>query len=346
MPVVSKALEDIELVAKENSLEVLVELPDIQRTFKLAMAFKRLRELFTQEVCEQIMELMNSPLGFLTDRDPSRQTRKSKEGGGEVKVYEWWQIKDVLIETVLRGARFTGNEMNIIASRCYLTKEYYLRKIGEVPGVTNIIHCPGRVEVLSNGMGVGRYGLSWNMHGVLRQIQDPEGKPAPVFQVPSHGMGADACAGKIVRRACKLAYQIMTGSTLLAGDDGSIDDANVIDVSSKQADKPNALGNLTQSLKDQRQAGDADMPDDRRRVANGNGNTAQQGSLLGDDESPGEIISEEDAAELAKGAACIGLEGDALVTLLQQKYGKEATDVLSPTQAADFQTYINAQMDS
>lgn len=76
-----------------------------------AAAMSTLRELLTPEVMAPIMALQGTPLGFKTDKD--------SQGGYGVDV-----VRDCAIEAIGRGAAMTCNRFNIIAARCYLTKEH------------------------------------------------------------------------------------------------------------------------------------------------------------------------------------------------------------------------------
>ena len=105
------------------------EMSPFRRTFLVAAAARRLRELITADMMGDIMALQGSPLGFLTDRD------RSKEGkpGYPVEI-----VKEVLIEAVVRGFRPVGNEFNIIAGRFYAAQNGLQRILREWPGLTDL----------------------------------------------------------------------------------------------------------------------------------------------------------------------------------------------------------------
>lgn len=81
-----------------------------ERAHVVAKAILELRELLTPEYMKPIMALQGSRLGFRTDKD--------KTGG-----YSEAEVKNCLIEAVLRGLQPTGNQFNIISGNAYATKE-------------------------------------------------------------------------------------------------------------------------------------------------------------------------------------------------------------------------------
>ncbi len=97
--------------------------------FGAAQVIMLLREALTEEVMNTIfMPLMNSKVGFRTDRDgrPDKQ--------GRVKpLYTVDVVREAIIDGALIGLRPTGNQFNIISGTMYPTKEGYtalLKKIG------------------------------------------------------------------------------------------------------------------------------------------------------------------------------------------------------------------------
>ena len=87
-----------------------------QRSVITAAAMKALEESLGDEVMESyIMPLADSPLGFRTDRDPKTQKDKPP--------YSIAQVRACYIEATLKGLQSVGNQWNIIAGRCYVTKE-------------------------------------------------------------------------------------------------------------------------------------------------------------------------------------------------------------------------------
>lgn len=97
--------------------------------FMAAGIVNRLRAALTDNVmCEFFMPLMNTKVGFLTDKPG--YDRKT----GEVKpTYSVNIVRDAIIDAAFMGLLPTGNQFNIISERMYPTKEGFtalLKKIG------------------------------------------------------------------------------------------------------------------------------------------------------------------------------------------------------------------------
>lgn len=181
----------------------------LRRAMILADGIHKLRQALTPELMQRIMALMNSQLGFKTDR-PNRKDNTP---------YPEAIVKDCVIEALLQGVYPVGNEFNIIAGRCYITKEAYQRKVRELPDLTDLQLMPG-IPRLDNGRTVVRYGASWRLAGSRQELRDAEGKPGRVFAIIAYESAtADNILGKATRKALKAIYDQVTGSAHLGGDD-------------------------------------------------------------------------------------------------------------------------------
>ncbi len=121
------AKETFELACKEAQGLQIVN--NFGAAFTAVNVVSLLRKALTQEVIETVfMPLMNTKIGFLTDRNGRPNSR------GEVKpLYSVEVVRDAVIDAVAIGLLPTGNQFNIIAERMYPTKEGYtalLRKLG------------------------------------------------------------------------------------------------------------------------------------------------------------------------------------------------------------------------
>lgn len=121
------AKETFELACKEAQGLQIVN--NFGAAFTAVNVVSLLRKALTQEVMETVfMPLMNTKIGFLTDRNGRTNSR------GEVKpLYSVEVVRDAVIDAVAIGLLPTGNQFNIIAERMYPTKEGYtalLRKLG------------------------------------------------------------------------------------------------------------------------------------------------------------------------------------------------------------------------
>lgn len=88
-----------------------------------------LREALTDEIMDKVfMPLMNTKVGFLTDR-----TGRANSRGQVMPNYSREVVRDCIIDAVTIGMIPTGNQFNIIADRMYPTKEgytYLLKRMG------------------------------------------------------------------------------------------------------------------------------------------------------------------------------------------------------------------------
>jgi hypothetical protein len=175
----------------------------------MARAIKRLREAFTPEVMAEIMPLMNTAVGFRTDR-PNRMHREP---------YSIDEVRECIINATLRGAYYVGNEFNIILGSCHLTLEYWQRKAEEIPGITDLRVVPG-TPTLHQGQMVCRVAGSWKLNGVSGHLKGTDGKPGVVFTViQSPGMSLAALQGKAKRAAYKMIHTMLTGTRQTEPDD-------------------------------------------------------------------------------------------------------------------------------
>ncbi len=121
------AREQFELACKEaQGLQII---NNFGAAFQAVNVVSLLRQALTDEVMDAVfMPLMNTKIGFLTDRNGRPNSR------GEVKpLYSKEIVRDAVIDAVAIGLLPTGNQFNIIAERMYPTKEGYtslLRKLG------------------------------------------------------------------------------------------------------------------------------------------------------------------------------------------------------------------------
>lgn len=217
------------LITKEaNTMAALPE-GSFARMVATAKAVNALRVAITPPIMSLLMELQGSRLGFRTDKDTERRNAEGDFG------YEPDVVRDVAIEALLAGARMTGNEVNIIARNSYLTKEFFRRKIQEIPGITDYTLELG-VPVMSGEKGaLVEFRATWKIKGVpdsleaMKPAAVPEGQPAQLDKricvKVNAGMGADAILGKAERKAGKRIYEYITGRSTL--DDGDVNDPPV-----------------------------------------------------------------------------------------------------------------------
>lgn len=180
--------------------------------FATAEAMARLRELMTEPLMKSLMRLMNSPLGFKTDRDSQDKSKYTPE-----------QVRDPMIEGMIRGFRPVGNEINIIAGNFYATKQGMERVVREYPGLTDLRLVPGVPHASQDGALV-TYQASWKLNGQDDAIEclaaTAAGTPDTRLAVRvNKGMGIDAILGKAKAKMLKRIYERLTGSVQFVEDD-------------------------------------------------------------------------------------------------------------------------------
>jgi len=237
MPDLAKTSPKTDLAVLEKQMLALDEIADtcglrmidkkgrFAASLAMAQGVQKLRTAMTQQLVEQaLMPLMNTPLGFLTDKNP-----KTAKPGQTVTPYGWEVVRDAVIEGVIRGFRPVGNEINIIAARCYGAKAGFERVVGEFPGLTDLVMSPGVPALVKNGEGaLVPYQAAWRINGTKCRLDrlDKTASGGPDERIPvrvNFGMGADAIIGKATRKMLALLYGQLTGSKVSVPD-GEVED--------------------------------------------------------------------------------------------------------------------------
>lgn len=201
------ALARLEAIAQECGIARLSVMGRFQQAFTMAKGIKLIRGAITEKMLDDIMALQNTRIGFKTDK---------AQGGYDKNV-----VKEVVIEALLRGARVVGNEFNIIAGGFYATKEFFVRAMRDMEGLTNLVLQPG-VPMMHDGNALVPYIARWVWQGKPDQmeciaVKTPDGKTLLqdnrlAIRV-NQGMGPDAILGKAERKMRARIYNQITGST-------------------------------------------------------------------------------------------------------------------------------------
>lgn len=202
----------LEEIAAECNLNVLGAEGHFRRAFMLAAGIRQLERSITDDMMADIMGLMNSPLGFLTDRDPTKPGKN-----GPPVPYPVGVIKRCAVEALIRGLHFVGNEFNVISGRVYVAKNGFRRLVGEFPGLTDFELTPDIPRSGPAGATI-KVRATWKLNG---NLQTWEGDFAVRV---NDGQGADAIVGKAERKALARIYARLTGSQAELPD-GEIADA-------------------------------------------------------------------------------------------------------------------------
>lgn len=192
----------------------------------MANAIKEIRASLSIDVMnEAIMPLMNTKLGFRTDKDPSRPVWKKGKDGKWAEVtpepYTVETVRECLIEATLRGVPPVGNCWNIISSQTYITKEGFWHLIGKkIEGLTDFkisIGVPKMIKPAGDARNASDEEAkgalvpcfaTWRLHGKEDRVE----REIPI-RVNAQ-MGADAIMGKAERKILAAAYAQITGTVL------------------------------------------------------------------------------------------------------------------------------------
>jgi hypothetical protein len=187
----------------------------------LAGGIQDLRELLTPDIMTPIMKLMNSPLGFLTDRNGRPNKR------GEVKpLYSAETVRDCVIEAILRGFQPVGNQFNILADRFYGTQAGYKAKVLAYPGVTNFKDEYELPRSVGSGHSVSiKCWATWEKNG------EP-GRLDRQFIIRGDDFAtADSYLGKCKRKLLHDVYETLSG---VASPEGEVSDQELPVVEPKE----------------------------------------------------------------------------------------------------------------
>jgi len=205
---IEDSLKALDVFSNEHQIATLDVKAKFTQAFALASAVNKIKSVLTDDIVAKVFMPLKDcgDLGFRTDE------------GSRDKPYSISVIKNVMIEAVLRGASPCNNEVNVISSRCYLTKNYFARKVGEYAGLTDLDISLGIPRMLQGGAAVDAK-ATWKVGGKPMSLERTGANAIPVRV--NAGMGADAILGKAERKLLASIYKKLTGSE---HSDGEIDD--------------------------------------------------------------------------------------------------------------------------
>lgn len=165
-----------------------------------AQAMVDLRELLTDDMMRPIMGLMNTQLGFLTDRNPNSAWDPKEP-------YPMAVVRDVFIESRLRGFHVLGNEFNIIGGRFYACVNGFRRRLTDGKTFPALAEFSDDYSVpeMRGDSAVVKCSASWKMNGVPASVR----REFPIRV--NKGMGADAILGKAQRKLLKVVHDRVSG---------------------------------------------------------------------------------------------------------------------------------------
>lgn len=178
----------------------------------VAQAVSDLRAALTPEMMSPVMALMNTDLGFRTDRDP-KLTAKDKEGN-PLTPYPMEVVRECLIESLLRGFHTVGNEWNIIAGRFYACKNGFRRKVVQFAGVTDFKDTYDVPRTVGDKGALVKCRATWRKDGIADSLE----REFPIRV--NFGMGADAILGKAQRKLLAAVHDRLLGVITPEGEAG------------------------------------------------------------------------------------------------------------------------------
>lgn len=227
------AREQFELACKEaQGLQII---NNFGAAFQAVNVVSLLRQALTDEVMDTVfMPLMNTKIGFLTDRNGRPNSR------GEVKPpYSKEIVRDAVIDAVAIGLLPTGNQFNIIAERMYPTKEGYtslLRKLG-VKYFIEVSHDKSQTQ----GFAEIPCKITYQYNG------EKNGFSIIATVKKDNYSSPDQLRGKAERRAKKALYEYLTGCDFGDADEDSskIEDVVAVEITN-EANKGAVIGEEAQ----------------------------------------------------------------------------------------------------
>ena len=183
--------------ATESGLIAQSQASAFQRTFAVAESVSHLQQILTDQNMQPIMNLQGLKIGFKTD-----------------KVYPVNIVRNCLIEAVMTGVYPTGNQFNIIANNCYITKEGMGYLLSQIDGLGYSI--TPMIPKTNGKEAIIKMCIEWNFNG-KKDSRDIDF----CIKVNSY-MGSDAIIGKATRKARAWLLMHITGQDIGEGDSDDI----------------------------------------------------------------------------------------------------------------------------
>lgn len=180
------------------------------QNIKMAKLIQALQDSI-RPVMPTLMPLMNTSLGFKTDKDPTRPQKQKDGSYAAPKPYTEEQLVPVIAEAIIRGVNVTGNQFNVIAGACYITKEGFEYKLKNLEGFTDL-----QVDFdVPRDSGAGciiKSVARWNYHGKPGELA------AEIPVKKNEFLGIDALYGKAKRKLLSRVWERVTNSSIPDGD--------------------------------------------------------------------------------------------------------------------------------
>lgn len=204
-------LDQFKLISKQQDEIVLSvignkELKGFEKAYTMAFAVGKLQELLNDQYMAPIMNLMGTRLGFLTDKDREKVNGQWVKGKG----YPVDVVRNCVIEAVLKGLRTTGNEFNVIAGNCYVTKEGLSRLLNEYPGLSYSV--VPQIKSMTEKSALVESKIKWT----LNNVQNEEVVTIPL-KIDAY-TSLDAIIGKSKRKSYGWLMERLSGESYTDAD--------------------------------------------------------------------------------------------------------------------------------
>ena len=203
------------LVSAANVCEVARKEKDHTiQAIKLAKGMSDLKKaLMHPEILGLIKELMNTPAGFVTDKDPSKKVKNKKTGDWEApKPYPDSVVVACVADAMSKGLTLHNNEFNIIVGRMYPAQSGFTRKLAEFKREHKIK--AGYLPAIPKQQGGTFYCEAvawWQKQGEERQEEKISWNLAAFSE--------DAALGKVKKRANEWLFNELSGNTWTSAED-------------------------------------------------------------------------------------------------------------------------------
>ena len=189
---------------------------NVSAAFTAVDIVSTLREALTPEIMQKVfMPLMNTKIGFLTDRNG-----KARSGGRPaLPLYSVDVVRDCLIDAVSNGLLATGNQFNIIAERMYPTKEGYTALLKKI-GAKYLLNF-GNDQSQTPGLAEIPVTINFEYRGEKKSFKIIASLKKDEYS------SMDQLKGKAERRAKKVLYEYLTGCDLGEADETSSEPIDV-----------------------------------------------------------------------------------------------------------------------
>lgn len=201
-----------------------------------------IKKQISGKVLEIVKDLMNTGLGFKTDRNPNDPQCRIKE------IYSDEIIKNCVTQAIMHGLRIHGNEFNILGGNFYATKEGLERIVNRNPDLEKKIAIKSRGFKKSPETDI--WALSYEYEFKLKDRQEIK-DDTTVYVRGKQGnyeITLDAVLGKARRKVLKTIYNQMTQGFFLLEDADDVDDIPEIKEINKEGAKESKISQLKEKI--------------------------------------------------------------------------------------------------